>query len=149
MVRFALLFAVLATCAGCGPSQATIERSIRDEMKKSMNVEISAINLAKQPDGGYTGTATASNGDAYDVHVNAAQGNRTEWKAVPSQAMLEKQVSTEIAKQVGSPVQSMALTKTGFGSYTGTATLANGQKMDVRTFLDGKQVRFEATPAGK
>jgi hypothetical protein len=149
MVRFALLSALLAACAGCGPSKSAIESSIRDEMKKSMNVEVSAIDLTKQPDGGYTGTATTTAGDAYDVQVSPTQGNRTEWKAVPGQAMLEKQVSTEIAKQVGSQVKSFALNKTGFGTYTGTATLANGQRMDVRTMLDGKQIRFEATPSMK
>lgn len=139
----------LVLFAGCGPSQATIERSIRDEMKKGLNVEVSALNLTKQADGGYTGTATAPNGDAYDVQVKPPQAGGTEWKAVPSQAMLEKQIKQQIASQVGAEVKSLALTKSAFGVYTGPAVLANGQRMDVRTFMDGMQVRFEATPAGK
>jgi hypothetical protein len=136
----------LLLLAGCGPSKSAIEASIRDEMKKSMNVDIATIDLAKQPDGGYTGTAVAANGDAYDVQVQPAQGNRAEWKALPSLPVLEKQIKMQIGAQVGSQVQSLTLTKNGFGSYTGTAVLANGQRMNVRTFLEGRQIRFEATP---
>jgi uncharacterized protein with FMN-binding domain len=138
----------LVLFAGCGPSQSTIERSIRDEMKKSMNVEIGAINITKQADGGYTGTASATNGDVYDVLVNPAQGNRTEWKAYPGQAMLEKLFRTEIAKSSGAQPTALTLTKGGsVGVYTGTATMPNGQRLSLRTFLQGNQVMIEALPA--
>lgn len=139
----------LVLFAGCAPSKSAIESSIREEMKNSMGVQVSAIDLTKMPDGSYTGTATAATGDVYEVQVNAPQGGRTEWKAVPSKSMLEKQISQQIASQVGTQVTSVTLTKTGFGVYTGTAVLANGQRMSLRTFLEGKQIRFEALPAGQ
>lgn len=147
MVRYALLFALLAPTAGCGPSKAAIESSIREEMKKSMAVDISAIVLTKLPDGGYTGTATATNGDQYDLEVSAPSGNRAEWKAFPGQATLEKQIRKQVATQTGMDPTSVALTKGGsVGVFTGAATLPNGQRLSVRTYLQGNQVMSELLP---
>jgi uncharacterized protein with FMN-binding domain len=138
----------LLLLAGCGPSKSAIEGSIRDEMKKTMGVEIATVGITKLPDGGYSGTATATNGDVYDVLVNPTQGNRTEWKAYPGQAMLENMFRKEIAKGAGVEPNTLALTKGGSaGVYTGTATLPNGQRLSLRTFLQGNQVMIEALPA--
>src|SRR5262249_10847761 len=54
-----VVFALLVS--GCAPSQGEVERSIREEMKSKMGVVITSIELKKQADGSYVGTATAQN----------------------------------------------------------------------------------------
>jgi hypothetical protein len=136
----------LVVLAGCAPAKSDIDKSIKDEMKTSMNVEITSTNLTKQSDGGYTGTATAANGDVYDVTVDPPKGGRTEWKAIPSQAMVEKMMREGIATQIKSNVKTLTLTKQGPGIYSGTADLENGLKMKVSTSMEGKNMNWKAEP---
>jgi hypothetical protein len=146
---FALLVPVClaAGLAGCGPSKGDIDKSIKDEMKSGLGVDITSTNLTKQPDGGYTGTATAANGDIYDVVVNPSKGNKAEWKAAPAQPTVEKMLREMIDAQIKVKVQSMSLTKQGFGTYTGTAALENGKKLNLSATLDGKTLNLKADPA--
>jgi hypothetical protein len=141
-----VLPALLALC-GCGPRQGDVERSIRDEMKTKLGVVISSLDLKKQGDGSYAGTATAQNGDVYEVTTQPPRGNKIEWKAIPGQAMVEKMVREGIEKQMSTKVLTLRLTKSGPGSYSGTADLATGAKVTVTTRVEGAQILWEAKPA--
>jgi hypothetical protein len=152
MVRLALLFVpsfvLLFLVSGCGPRQSDIERSIRDEMKSSLNVVITSIDLKKLSDGGYTGTATAQNGDVYEVTALPPKNNKSEWKAIPGQAMVEQVVRSGLEKQLSCKVKTLQLTKNGPGIYTGPAELSTNQRVIVTTRMEGKQLLWEAQMAG-
>jgi hypothetical protein len=132
--------------SGCSPSQAEVEQSIRDEMKSSLGVAITSLDLKKQNDGSFLGTATAQNGDVYDVTTSKPSGDKIEWKAVPGQAMVETVVRAGIQEQLSATVKTMQLTKKGPGEYTGPAELSNGAKVTVTTHMDGTQLKWEAKP---
>jgi hypothetical protein len=137
---------VCALAAGCAPSKGDIEKSIREEMKTSLNVDVAAVNLTKQPDGSYVGTATAANGDVYDVTTNPPQGARIEWKAIPSQAMVERDVRAGVESHYQVKVKTLSLTKKGPGTYNGTVEFENGTKMSVSTSMEGKQLVWKTEP---
>jgi hypothetical protein len=146
-VVLAVLIALLATLvSGCGPSQANIEKSIRETMKSQQGVNITSIDLKKQADGTYVGTATAENGDVYDVTTSPAGNKGIEWKALPGQAMVEKRVREGLEQQLGK-VKSLQLTKHGPGTYEGPAELTTGAKVIVTTRMAGNQIMWEAKPA--
>jgi hypothetical protein len=131
---------------GCGVSKGDIERSIRDEMKSKMSVTIMSFDLQKQNDGSYAGTATADNGDVYDVSTAPPKEGKIEWKAIPGQTMVEKLVREGLEKQMSTKVKSLQLTKNGPGSYTGTAELASGMKVTVTSRMDGAKFVWEGKP---
>jgi hypothetical protein len=132
--------------AGCAPTQRDVERSIRDEMKSSLNVEITRIDLTRQSDGSYTGTATASNGYVYEVMTEAPRSRRTPWKAVLAQVTVERLVREDLEAKLHSKVKTLALTRESFGLYTGTAELENGQKVKIATRMEGNGLRLEYEP---
>jgi hypothetical protein len=135
------LFAV-----GCTPSQSDVEKSIRDEMKSGLGVMVQSLDVKKQSDGSYLGTATTENGDVYDVTTLPPKNGTVEWKAVPGQAMVEKMVREGLEKQLGSPVKTMTLTKNGPGTYSGPAELQNASKVNVTTKMEGTMFLWEALP---
>jgi hypothetical protein len=137
---------LVATLVGCAPSKGDIDKSIKEEMKTSLGLDITSTDLTKKADGGYTGTATAANGDVYDVEVEPSKSGKAEWKAVPSKPTVEKMVREMIDNQIKIKVKSLDLSKQGFGSYTGTATLENGQKMKVTGTMEGKNLNLKADP---
>jgi hypothetical protein len=141
-----VLFAVLI--AGCGPSQANIEKSIRETMKSQQGVTITSIDLRKQADGTYVGTATADNGDVYDVNTLASKNSMVEWKALPGPAMVEKRLREGLEQQLGK-IKSLQLTKHAPGSYEGSAELTTGAKLIVTTRMNGNQIMWEAKPANE
>jgi len=112
---------------GCAPSHSDIEKSIKEEMKSKLNVNITAVNLMKQGDGSYIGTATADNGDVYDVTTGPPQRSKIEWRAYSAQATLREGMRTQLKVNV----TSMALSKQGDGSYVGTATTDEDDVYDV------------------
>ena len=136
----------LVVVLGCAPSKSDIDKSLREEMKSKLNVEITSTSLTKQSDGGYIGTATASNGDVYDVTVSPPSGGRTEWQAVPAQALVEKKVTEFIEGHYKSKVKTLNLTKQKPGVYTGTAVLDIGAKFNVSTSLEGTQLMVKTDP---
>lgn len=139
----ALTFLVL----GCGSELGNIETSVRDEMKSQMKVEVKSLDLKKQAGGGYAGSATATNGDAYDVTVAPPKDNKFEWKAVHGQALVEKAVRDGLTTQLKTEVKSLELKKTSPGHYTGPAEMATGERVIVTTYMDGAQLKWEAKPA--
>lgn len=137
--------AVLAVFAiGCTPRQNDIEKSIREGMKADQNVEIKTIDLTKQSDGGYTGTATADNGDEYEIIVNKPRGSRVDWRAVPSQPMVERIVRGGMDEKLKSKVKTLNLTKESPGTYYGTAELEDGTKLNVSTKMEGNALTWQA-----
>lgn len=151
MPRPAVVLVALAAALAAGCSdQSNIESSVRAEMKTQLGVAIQSLALTKQPDGGYAGTATADNGDTYDVTVTAPTGidRRYEWKALPGQAMIDRIVRQGIEQQLHSKVAALQLTKGGGGLYSGTATLETGGRVAVKTRMQGNQVLWEAEPVG-
>jgi hypothetical protein len=150
MSRFVALFVpacVVLLGSGCAPGQSAIERSIRDEMKASLGVEVTSVKLTKQPDGSYTGTATVANGDTYDIETDRPSGPRMEWRRVPGKAVLERNVRDGLKQQMHSDVRTLTLNRTGFGTYSGSATLADGSQLNVTIKLEGNNVVWEAQPA--
>jgi hypothetical protein len=142
----AALVAVFAI--GCAPNKEDIEKSIREEMKAGRGVEITSIDLTKQSDGGYTGTATATNGDVYDVTTKPPKGSRLEWKAVPSQPVVERILREMmdkdfLEKELAISVASLTLTKESSEKYSGTAVLSNGQKVAVTAVWEGANLQAE------
>ncbi len=145
-VQFASVGLLALALAGCAPSQADIEKSVRTEMQTQLGVTITAVALTKQADGSYAGTATAQNGDAYDVTTLPPSGNKIEWKAIQGQVMIEKVLRDGIKQQMGGDVKTLQLTKSGAGTYAGTAELTSGQKIKVSTHMEGTTLKWEAAP---
>jgi hypothetical protein len=133
--------------SGCGPGQRDIEKSIRTEMKSKMGVNMTSIDLKKQADGSFLGTATAENGDVYDVTTGPPKGNKIEWKALPGPAMVERVVRGGMEQQLSGKVKTLQLTKNGPGNYTGPAELTDGRKVVVTTRMEGMNLVWEAKPA--
>lgn len=135
MYRFAArafvvaLFAVLV--AGCGASKDAMEKAVSEEMKKSLNTDITTISLTKQADGSYAGTASATNGNTYDVTTTAPKGGKFEWTAVLAQASVEKLIREHMKTSLDADVTVADMKKQPDGSYTGTATAANGDTYEV------------------
>ena len=142
----ALPVCFVALLSGCAPGKSDIEKSIKDEMKSSLGVEVVSVNLTKQSDGSYTGTATAVNGDVYDVACDPPKGGKAEWRAFPSQAMLERDMRKDLEEKAKGKVKSLTLTKQGPGTFTGTAVFEDGSKAKVSTTVEGKQVMSKYEP---
>ena len=140
----ALFLALFAS--GCGVSQADIEKSVREGMKTKLSVDVASIDLKKQENGSYLGTATAQTGDVYDVVTVPPKDNKVEWNAIPGQAMVEKTVRTGLETQLSTKVKSLQLTKSAPGTYSGPAELESGSKVMVKTHLEGAQLMWEAKP---
>jgi hypothetical protein len=149
MTRRAVLPVVLlaALVAGCGPTQGDIEKSIRDEMKAKTGTIITSFSLTKNADGSFVGTATAQNGDVYDVSTKPPVGGKMEWKCIPGQAMVERVVTQGIQQQLSLTITSFQLTKSGPGIYSGTAVATTGAKVSVSTHMEGAQLMWTAQPA--
>ncbi len=123
------LFTALA--AGCGAGKAEVEKAVREEMKKSLNAEITAISLTKQPDGTFAGTASATNGHTYDVTTTAPKGGKFEWTAVLTKESVEKLIRERMKTSFGVDFTVADLQKQADGSYTGTGTGTNGDTYEV------------------
>jgi len=132
--------------SGCGPSQSELEKAIRDEMKSKMNVDITSFDLKKQSNGSYVGTATAVNGNVYDVVTEVPKLDKVEWKAIPGQVMVEKMARAEIEQLYSGSVTSLQLTKKEPGVYTSRADLMRGKQLDhvdITTHMDGLLLKPE------
>ncbi|MBP3960418.1 hypothetical protein J8F10_34765 [Gemmata sp. G18] len=150
MFRFAILVAPLFALAvtGCAPGKLDIEKSVKAEMNTSLGTEITAIDLAKQSDGGYAGTATAANGNTYDVTTTAPSSGRFEWKAVPAQSTVESMVREHLKKALAVDVSALDLKKQPDGGYTGTATTVRADTYEVAVGAPTKEqgIVLNATP---
>jgi hypothetical protein len=147
MARFALgLALVLPWLAGCGaPSQADVERTVRDGMKVERGVEVKEVNLTQQPGGAYTGTATADNGDTYDVVVDRPRAGKVRWRATATQPTVERLLRERIERTHGSPVAKLELTRESEGSYYGTFTLEAGTRWTVTANTEGVELKWQAS----
>ena len=145
LVPTALLVSLVS---GCGPSQSDIEKSIRDDMKKSKGVTITSLDLKKQSDGGYVGTAQSQNGDDYEITCAPPKGQQVEWKAMPGPKMVDKEVRAAIeAKSPGSKVKSLHLSRGAeAGTYSGDAELDNGMQLTVTTHMQGMDLQMNWAP---
>lgn len=132
MTRSAVFACLLAVIAGCSAGKTDMEKSVKQEMKTALNVEITAVSLTKQSDGGYSGTATAANGDTYDVTATAPSSDgRFEWKAVVTQSTVERMLRDHLKTTMTIEVSALDLKKQPDGGYTGTANAANGDTYEV------------------
>lgn len=151
MFRFAALVPVClvaALAAGCAPGKAGIEKSIRDEMKSSLGVEITKVDLDKQADGTFSGTATAANGDTYDVTTSPPKGGKVEWKAVVAKNTIERMLRDHIKTSLKAEVTALELNKQPDGTYSGTATTAPGNTYEVTASAPKVEgVMLNAVPA--
>lgn len=107
------------------------ERTVKESMRARMGVEITALTLNGQPDGGRTGTATTADDETYTVTITppAAKG-QVEWKAIPSQATLEKRIRNHIKTASNTDVQELRLRELVHG-YEGAATTTDGRVYDL------------------
>jgi len=76
---------------GCspGPDPEEIKTSIRDTFQTDRGVEITDVELTKQPDDTYAGKAHAANGDSYDVTTSVDEDGPLSWNAKLDQASIE------------------------------------------------------------
>jgi hypothetical protein len=132
--------------SGCAPSQSELEKSIKEGMKSQLNVEVSSLNLTKQSDGSYVGTASCTNGDVYDITTTAPDKGKIEWKAKPGQAAIERRVREGMEEKLGGKVKSLTLTKSSDEGYTGVGEMTTGLKYDIKVEAVGTQLRWEAVP---
>jgi hypothetical protein len=137
---------LVACSAGCEREQARLERTIREEMKTKLSVEVASFDLKKQPDGGYAGTATAANGETYDVTATPPRDGRTEWLAVPGRATLERQIREGIEAQTKAKLKSLDLAPQSPGVYAGTAVLESGDRLKITTYMEGTMVMWKGEP---
>ena len=135
---------LLVVVSGCSPSQGDVEKSIRDELKDKLSVEIASFDLKKQGDGSYLGTATAKTGDVYEITSLPPKGTTLKWEAVPGQALVEAVVRKGLAKQLATNVKTLELTRIGPGTYNGPAELETGIRLIVTTRMEGGQLLWEA-----
>lgn len=143
------IFAMTLLSGGCAPSQEAIEKSIRDEMKSTMKVEVKSIDIKKQEDGSYIGTATAENGDTYDITTEKPDQGKIAWKATPSKTTLERMMSEIVTNQLNLKVKSLNLDKKEGLNYSGMAESQEGLKFTLTADWDGKQYNLKATPMAR
>jgi uncharacterized protein with FMN-binding domain len=138
---------------GCAPpAQNELEKSVRDEMKAKHNVGMVSFDLKKQDDGSYVGTATADNGDVYDLTTSPPKQGKMEWKTNLSQASRDKNMLAEVIRltrdgleeKFKTKVTELSLTKVADNNYEGTAETENKQKWNVKAEFDGTQVKWQA-----
>lgn len=152
------LCALLVFCSlpvACAPSQADIEKSIRDEMKSKNNVTITTIDLTKNADGTYTGTAIAENGDVYDVTTKLPERGKIEWQAVESQSTRDKKMIVEVHRvvregmeeQYKTKVKVLNMQKAEGNKYEGKAETEIGLKYSVKAEVEGVQIKWESVPS--
>jgi hypothetical protein len=132
--------------AGCNRDKANIENSIREGMKSQLNIEITSIDISKQSDGTYSGTATASNGDVYEITTEPPKDNQVMWKATPSQSVVERRVSETLESELKIKVKKLTLTKKGSGEYEGKAELESGAKLKVTVGMEQNQPMIKWAP---
>jgi hypothetical protein len=135
---------LLSIFIGCAPDQRAIEKVIVDGVKTQMNLDLASLDLKKRDDGSFAGTATAQNGDVYEVFTQPIKGGKVEWQVLPSQGMVDRTVRDGIEKQLSVKVLNLRLTKERPGVYAGAADLSNGKTLKVKTRLDGAQLLWEA-----
>lgn len=143
MCRLVLFAALGFLVVGCAPSEREVEQVIREGLKVDHDVDVATINLTKQPDGGYLGTATATNGDTYDVTVEPPKGGRVRWRAAASQAMVERFVRERIEERYFIGVKTLELKKQSNGTYTGTAELVDDSKIQISVTTTGQKLHWQ------
>ena len=155
MFRRALnLFVLFVLCTlpiACAPSQADLEKSIRDEMKSKNNVNITSVNLTKNADGSYTGTAVGENGDVYDITTKAPENGKIEWQAKDSQSTHDKKALGEVTRVVRegmeeqhkTKVTALSLSKVSDNKFEGKAETETGGKFAIKAELEGAQIKWE------
>jgi uncharacterized protein with FMN-binding domain len=155
------IFAPAIWVCGCAPpGQSELEKSIRDEMKSKNNVNIVSFDLKKQDDGTYVGTATADNGDVYDVKTKPPSKGKMEWETRISDATLEKYALAErdsnllaevtkvtregLEQKLKTKVTELNLSKVADNKYEGTAETENKKKLKVKAEVDGMAIKWES-----
>jgi len=126
-------------------SPASVERLVRDRLA-AHKLDVSTLYMKKQPEGGYGGTATTTNGDTFEIEVevpprDAPAREEVMLNVTPGQATVERLVGEDIEKDTGVKVKSFALNRKGPGVYTGTATQEN-DVLTVTTKMDGPQLTW-------
>lgn len=159
MRRFAacLLFPLaLLVAAGCNsPTQAELEKSVREEMKSKLDVTITSFDLKKQDNGTYAGTATADNGDIYDITTEPAKDGKISWKAVWALPTVERKTQQLVETAFKNKVASLKLTKQeAADTYAGPVEMESGLKMNITVEMkDGQlklvDVKFPEVPPAK
>lgn len=128
-------------------TRATMERRIRDHFKAACNLDATAVTLRELFHRGFEGTATVANGDVYDVTIDPpSRSGRSEFHIVYGRPTVERMIRTGINEKNASKVKTLALEKRSPGHYAGTAVLADGAKLKVRTWADDKNFSWEAKP---
>ena len=136
------LFALFV--AGCNsPTQADLEKSIREEMKSKLDVTITSFDLKKQDNGTYAGTATADNGDVYDVTTEAPNEGKISWKAVWALPTLERKTRQMVETAFKTKVTSLKLEKQeAADTYAGPVEMESGMKMNITVEMKDGQLKI-------
>jgi hypothetical protein len=140
-----ILAAVPLTLVGCGPSKGEMEKEAKKMIEEQLHVKVKSLTLNKESGNKYSGTAEATNGDKFDVYVTVS-GRKYEIKAQPDEASVKQQFQKLIEEKIRFKVTSINLVRQADHSYTGEATLANGQKLKLTAQWEGNQFRLKAQP---
>jgi|GEM_PF-4130233 len=144
-------YAVEANPAGFGKFEwkaeavlgvAEIERKVTEGMLEQMKVRFVSMSLVEEPKETFTGTAKAENDDEYEIAV-VLRGGLIDWKAIPGRVWVERFLRAGLRDQLRSDVASLNLTRSSPGHFSGRAVLKNGTKLDVSTFMEGRELRWK------
>jgi hypothetical protein len=130
------------------PNQASMEKMVTQLVQERLKISVKTLTLTKGPGNTFHGTAESTTGAKLDIAGTPPVGGMGEyqWKIIPDQAGTEKEFRQLIARNWKQGIQSIVVKKQADGMYTGTGTLADGQKLKLRTFWRDNKLMYEAKP---
>lgn len=115
------------------PPLAQVDRHVRQSMETQFKIRLNSLDLKKQADGNFQGTATSDLGIQYDVWEGFVPGiQETILLANPSRSNFELWIRHEAEAALQTKISSIQLNPQPNGNVHGTFLNAGGLKYDVR-----------------
>jgi hypothetical protein len=112
------------------PPLARAESDLRKDMETKLNKKVRSLQLTRQEDGRFSGTAELESGEQFDVREgdeNSPELLRYEW----NQATVEKWIKQVAQERYNDTLRTLSVTRQGPTRYTGKATGTSGLQYDV------------------
>jgi hypothetical protein len=107
------------------PPKERAERDLREDMEKKLNKKVRSIELVRQADGRWSGTAELESGEQYDIREPDDDDSHLfvyEW----NQATVEKWIRQHARDQFNDLLDTLSVTRQGPTRYTGKAVGKSG-----------------------